>query len=477
MNMIDFTRMVDSKKNTANVIGEGSYGCVHKPSLECNTDTVDYENKISKILYDDAATTEMKEYDIISKADKQNRFYLGKPIKCKVKNNNYNTKSIRKCKDKNKLLDNLNNESLIVMEDGGVDLENFSKEIRKWNKTVENIKIMELFWIEVHRILLGLKNFLNNGIIHHDLKPQNLVFNVEKNRLNFIDFGLTTKIDKIIKESEKSINWLSDYHWSFPFEINFYNKDKFMKFAEYSKEQKDKYFQNVITKINKDGDTAFNIAFAYMVSNKTQLTTVEHYLNDFYSTLTEDIVNTNYEKFMRKSLNTLDLYGCGLAFMQILNKSYHIIDNKLSNDLIELIYYMVTPNLSKRYEIDMIINKFENILDTNGILAKYNVYFENHVLRHGTKILPKTMAKIKSLKKSKIIPSKAKIQTILNDQKLKECPPGKEINPKTGRCINITKKKECPPGKEINPTTRRCIKIPKNKTSKRSPLRTVTVTP
>jgi hypothetical protein len=45
----------------------------------------------------------------------------------------------------------------------------------------------------------------------------------------------------------------------------------------------------------------------------------------------------------------------------------------------------------------------------------------------------------------------------------KECPPGKVINPKTGRCIKDKSKKEnnnkeCPPGKVINPKTGRCIK-------------------
>lgn len=63
----------------------------------------------------------------------------------------------------------------------------------------------------------------------------------------------------------------------------------------------------------------------------------------------------------------------------------------------------------------------------------------------------------------------------------KECPPGKIINPKTGRCINKPKektkkkpqkdkdksKKECPPGKIINPKTGRCINKPKEKTQKK----------
>jgi DNA ligase-1 len=53
---------------------------------------------------------------------------------------------------------------------------------------------------------------------------------------------------------------------------------------------------------------------------------------------------------------------------------------------------------------------------------------------------------------------------------IKECPPDKIINPKTGRCINKpkekTKKKVCPKGKIINPKTGRCINKPKEKTPK-----------
>ena len=78
----------------------------------------------------------------------------------------------------------------------------------------------------------------------------------------------------------------------------------------------------------------------------------------------------------------------------------------------------------------------------------------------------------------------------------KVCPPGKIVNPKTGRCINKPKekthkkpgrprknvdkpgsqepeepkekpKKECPPGKILNPKTGRCINKPKEKTHKK----------
>jgi len=48
-------------------------------------------------------------------------------------------------------------------------------------------------------------------------------------------------------------------------------------------------------------------------------------------------------------------------------------------------------------------------------------------------------------------------------KKIKTCPSGKMINPLTGRCIkvNVVKKiKTCPTGKMINPLTGRCIKVP-----------------
>ena len=51
-----------------------------------------------------------------------------------------------------------------------------------------------------------------------------------------------------------------------------------------------------------------------------------------------------------------------------------------------------------------------------------------------------------------------------SEPKNPKCPQGKELNPKTGRCIKIkaapaSKKPECPEGKELNPKTGRCVKI------------------
>ena len=37
--------------SVSNVVGEGTYGCVHKPSLRCDKLNVDYKEKVSKLMY------------------------------------------------------------------------------------------------------------------------------------------------------------------------------------------------------------------------------------------------------------------------------------------------------------------------------------------------------------------------------------------------------------------------------------------
>ena len=42
-------------------LGEGTYGCVHKPSLKCKNKRLSYKGKISKIMHSSEAFKEMTE--------------------------------------------------------------------------------------------------------------------------------------------------------------------------------------------------------------------------------------------------------------------------------------------------------------------------------------------------------------------------------------------------------------------------------
>jgi len=96
---------------------------------------------------------------------------------------------------------------------------------------------------------------------------------------------------------------------------------------------------------------------------------------------------------------------------------------------------------------------------------------------------------IKTTPKQKVViklepePVKEQVKELVPEpvkQVSKSCPEGKELNPKTGRCVKTKTQKErkikkekvepmrktCPEGKELNPKTGRCVKSKTQKVSK-----------
>ena len=98
------------------VIGQGTYGCVLKPSLKCeNKPDQNYDNKVSKILWRGDAKKEIGEYKKVDKADKDKEFYLGKPEICALETpTGANRTAIESCDIGSDVLADLNNYNLIV---------------------------------------------------------------------------------------------------------------------------------------------------------------------------------------------------------------------------------------------------------------------------------------------------------------------------------------------------------------------------
>ena len=236
------------------VIGEGAYGCVHKPSLICDNKKISYKNKISKIMLSKEAMKELKEYAIISGVDKKNEYYVGMPTTCRVKNTAQTVKAVDKCKHIKKkyfrrktIKQGLSGMSLLIMNDGGKDLKSIGAFFGGLSDTPENAKKVKKFWIEAHRLFRGLVTFQKYGIVHHDIKPQNLVYNLSTNRINYIDFGHMRNIRKELEKCERSDNWIYDYpFWNYPFEIQFLNRSEYMHFVNKSPKERERFIMDFI---------------------------------------------------------------------------------------------------------------------------------------------------------------------------------------------------------------------------------------
>lgn len=477
------------------VIGEGTYGCIHKPSLKCNNSDIDYENKVSKILENDEADAEMKEFRDVSNFDKNNQFFLGVPHRCSPAKTQENIESIEKCKNGKELVVQLQHYSLLVMEDGGMDLEKYGKILKLREPTEENREKMELFWMEAHRILIGLRAFLNNRLVHHDLKPQNIVYNEKSNRLNFIDFGLMDTKSNLIKSALREEYPFPIFHWYFPPELPFLEKDNFEQISEKSEEEKIKYLDDLITynrDNNKYNETAeqfkvmliFFYKYAFGSENPDNHLR-EFFLNGIQKTIVDYIKPSNFRTFLEKSVNTIDIYGTGISFLYVLNHSEHMMEPNIVILLRNMFFEMITADLFLRIDINELIEKYEHILETTGLLFKHKKRFENNILierieeiptvhLESMKLSPKEIQDIitndptpspsykKSFSVKKTTSYNKKSYTIRKTPK--KCPEGKVLNPKTNRCNKTKKQRICPKGKILNLKTNRCIKINNGKT-------------
>ena len=422
----------------SNVIGEGTYGCVHRPPMKCKNKTrKNKTSSISKLMTDSNANNELREFKFISSADNKKQLYLGKPSKCKADRILSNIQSISKCSGNfdPKMIDDY---SLLLMKYGGQDLEQFGDEVYRWTKSKENVDKIELFWLECVRLFYGLKVFQENGIVHHDLKQQNIVYNQKTNRINFIDFGFMTKKKTILDLTEQSKYWLGDKnHWSFPLENVYWNKRNYLAaitdvntdtnetYTEFSHGVISKcgYFFTSILPVNAD-KTKYN-----KVANRATVASFENVI---------EFEKDEYDKFINKSTDTIDSYGLGIALMYVLNRSKHLLPDELVKKLRDFfINDMLNPKVFIRLTPDQLLANYEDILINSGFLEKHKLSLENHLIE-------------KKLSKRAKIVNKLKISGFLMK------PPGFSSTQ-----IEIVR--DCPDGKEFNPLTKRCIKVCKSR--------------
>lgn len=446
------------------VIGEGTYGCVHRPSLKCKkSPQISYKNKTSKIIIKSEAKNELKEYAKVKKADPKNDFYLGVPEKCtpdkKLPSNHL---ALCDCNGFNSGLITFENSDLLIMEDGGENIYQYVNKMKKMTANDVSTRECELFLLESLRMFRGVLEIGKHGLVHHDLKPQNVVYNKEKNRLNIIDFGLMQHKKEILDKASKTNYNLGTQIWfNFPWEIEILSQNHFLGVHQYGLSKHFNWFLKSVEK--KDSHEQQHVTeFIRVIVGNTHSTTVMRkqktiemltkMLEDYKQFYIEDLADPEYTYniFAHKCVDTIDSFGLGYTLMYWLANTGKFLDNELQHELFVCFSYMITPRQTIRYTIEQSIVRFEEILERSGLLEKYKKKIVGHVL------LDKD-APVSQKDEPIVIhlPKSIKIDPTLAELDPPECIEGKEKNPKTNRCV-----KKCKNGYVRNDAFR-CIKIKK----------------
>jgi len=451
------------------IVGEGSYGCVHKPSIHCDkapSPGFNYDDHVSKILKTKYAKKELEEFLIIHHIDPSEDYHLGNPILCKPRLDEEVIKDIKRCKH----LDNFDNESekdeysLLLLKYGGPDIKALcSKYLDKYLATKKQEKVNTII-LEIHNLIKGLQVFRKNNIIHYDIKPQNILFNNKTGKMKYIDFGLTKTRKEIIELCEKNENKLAIYHWSYPLDNAFLNYREYDKYKTRNKVRRNfwkKELSEIIindSKINTlelpitKPDT-FKILFSYLdLDNKVPPTNTQHgYIDSFFVGFNELIDNESKDFVISKILDSIDIYGLGFSMQYLVNtlqrKDY--IDIAVYRRLSEFFSKMYSFNpLLRVTDLQVLVDEYENILLEIGVLTSLKKHFKNNIIANGS---PKIDMSLKSESSDSSSKSLSKeLEQVANmdvtDFSIEvNCGENKEWNPLKKRCT-----KKCKQGYKRN---------------------------
>lgn len=356
-------------KKYKNLIGKGSYGYIFSPPLDFDYEIFNLEKDkkyVTKLTTLKDGLEELKHNDLICNIDVLNEYHLGKYYISPVKKENIDI-------DDFKLFDTNDYDDIciIIQKYGGNDLYEGIK-----NNMIKNYDEFKKFIIEFYRILNGLKILNDNNILHHDINPKNIVYDIKTNRLNLIDFNLTNKKENIKLQILNSNYEFAIFHNSFPIETGFYNKNDYEKLKSYTEKDLLNYWnfikQKVLYNIKIDNDliNSIKLMFSYYYlldeikkNNKYKESIIENLKIFFF-----EIKNYDYDDFIDKSLNTFDLYGYGLTLLYAVRLCDKYIPTKLSDDLYDFILEIINLNVFERPTIEEVQKDFLNILENHKII-------------------------------------------------------------------------------------------------------------
>ena len=299
------------------IIGKGSYGYIYFPSLICKTNICIYskqkfhlKNKVSKLLEKPDAWDEMKKYQIIANIDTESKYHLGQLYLSAPSTENFIY--VQHQKDTYHFIQNPENYRLIIMNYGGVSLHKYGKKVyTSWDIATDSSELAPFFkqnhekilkmWYETIRLIQGLHCFIQNRIIHHDIKTSNILFMEKHNRMNYIDFGMLQHMRDIYIQGYNNKYTYAIFYYNMPPELFFYNKERFDTMKSCTDEERKSTFDGFCKKTTTIVDDYDTIDYTMSFMDALDLTKREYnlkVLQQFEDFIQKDDTDNQFSKLL-----------------------------------------------------------------------------------------------------------------------------------------------------------------------------------
>jgi serine/threonine protein kinase len=191
----------------AEVIGMGSSGCVVHPAIPCTGEGT-LRDKISKIL---PKTDASKEFEMIAELAGLEQFAIFQSMPCPLnKAHKDNARIIRQCKKEVFTYTPPHDLAMLIYDYGGRDIVSYYLTLYYDFIARDNINLFN-FFNSLSNLFIGLRYFRERGIMHGDIRRENIVYNRQQGVSKFIDFGIMTSKSRLLsKIGDKGIIGLQE---------------------------------------------------------------------------------------------------------------------------------------------------------------------------------------------------------------------------------------------------------------------------
>lgn len=304
------------------VIGRGQTGCALRPSVPCDKNKTDpFPNTISKVFRTKKEQeNELKrQTSIVKEIDPTNIFTMKFEIGCEISGSNLRKAELIECN-----FEEQDTFYQLIYKDGGVNIRDAAKTIP-----------FEVIFDSLRTAFLGLELMREKGVIHSDLKPDNIVYNDKTNKLAIIDFGLCTKLDDRLFISNRNVDCNHVFmYWPSEFNamatkpstlrnsegLNMFVTEKLIRLLD-----QNPTLHNIRNKMNEFNDLC-DTKPPEMYSWRHVPETENHLYTRRQRTTYHELLDEN----TNRSWRTVDMYGLGASIIEVLAISYKANPNMIT---------------------------------------------------------------------------------------------------------------------------------------------------
>jgi hypothetical protein len=333
---------IKSKQNKIKLLSRGTYGCIFKPALTCKGG-IDQENFITKVQRQSSLSNrEVTISEKIKKIPHYNEYFAPILKTCTISVANISGDEIKKCdfmKNNKKIISNT------LRYVGKNTLEEYFIQLLRTKPALYVETVYDSFFY----LLKSIRALFTNGIVHFDMKENNIMYDERQNIPIIIDFGISFETSMIQNHLDEVFYTEGfDYPpWCFEIAMcsHIVNSDKKMEEKIHIEKMKEK----VLFFIKSNG--IFGLFTE--TERKEYITKLNHYI--------ENHGRFTYKEFIHelcKSMDSWDIYALAVIYMKIL---YITHTDEFTPRFVQLLKDMIFAAPNERSKL---CKKIEDVLKT-----------------------------------------------------------------------------------------------------------------